>query len=153
MATASTIKFGDGLDVTDEGGGVIRVDSGTASPAASAVSVDSTNLVGTGTDVQAVLEELDNASTITAASLSFTNGDTFKRFTIADATATATSKIVGSITRPTVTDANDLGWTYLHTIVSRGAGTFDLVVAVFDWNQPAGQTRPNETVIFHYVIA
>lgn len=58
MATANTIKFGDGLDVTDEGAGVILVDA-TAAPASS-VSVDSTTLVGTGTDVQAVLEELDN---------------------------------------------------------------------------------------------
>lgn len=90
--------------------------------------------------------------TATSAALAFTDGDTFKRFTIADAAVTSTSKIVGSITRPTVTDANDLGWTYLHTIVSRGAGTFDLLVSVFDWNSPAEAEGPIETVTFNYVL-
>lgn len=33
MATATTIKFGDGLAVTDEGAGVIRVDSSGAQEA------------------------------------------------------------------------------------------------------------------------
>lgn len=61
MATASTIKFGDGLDVTDEGAGVIRVDLNADPPVTAAdVTADSTTLVGTGTNVQAVLEELDN---------------------------------------------------------------------------------------------
>lgn len=37
-----------------------HIADGTAAHAASAISADSTTLVGTGTDVQAVLEELDN---------------------------------------------------------------------------------------------
>lgn len=53
-ANATTVDLATTTDVTDHTG-----DTSDAHDA-SAISVDSTTLVGTGTDVQAVLEELDN---------------------------------------------------------------------------------------------
>lgn len=127
-------------------------DEGIAQTQRSTIDFVGTGVTASDTGSKTQVSISSGAVAVSAASLSFTNGDTFKRFTVTDAAVTSTSKIVGTITRPNVADSDDPGWTYLHTVVSRATGSFDLLVAVFDWNDPAGVSRPNETVTFSYVL-
>ena len=88
-----------------------------------------------------------------SASVAFTNGDTIQRVTIADAAVSGTSKIVGAVIRATVAEADDPGWVFTPTIVSRGAGTFDVTVKATDFG--GGEPPPdmvNETVTYAYLV-
>lgn len=92
--------------------------------------------------------------TIGSASIAFVDGDTARRTTIADASVTATSKILLSITRPTVTDVNDVGLIYHANVVSRGAGTFDVYTICVDLSgMDPIESPPNETITLHYTVA
>jgi len=86
--------------------------------------------------------------------VAFTDGDSLRRVTITDGAMTATSAIVMTITRPDTTDANDLGWVYIANVVSRGTGTFDVLVACLDWGtDDPGGVNPNETITLNYAIS
>lgn len=90
----------------------------------------------------------------TAVDIPFTDGDTLRRVTIADAAVTSSSKIVGVIVRPDQADEqNDKGFMYIANVVRRAAGQFDLVVACLNsgYDDPV-QDPPNETVQFVYAI-
>lgn len=65
-----------------------------------------------------------------STALDFGSGDFCKRFTIANGAVSATSKIIGGITRTDITDAADIGLKYEYEVVTRGAGTFDIEVRV-----------------------
>jgi len=95
------------------------------------------------------------STSISAASLSFTDGDTLKRFTISDATVSTTSKIVGSVRRPdSADDSVDEGYIYTWSLVEVATGSFDILVAVHDGGyQDCTGNPPNETVTFWYIVA
>lgn len=59
---ARVLRFADASIAANAAEDVVEVSIGAGAVTAEQVSVDSTTLVGTGTDVQAVLEELDNAA-------------------------------------------------------------------------------------------
>ena len=77
-----------------------------------------------------------------------------RRVTIANASVTAASVIVCSVTRPTQTDADDEGFIYIANVVSRAAGTFDVVIACLDYGfDDPTESAPNETVTLNYVLS
>lgn len=86
------------------------------------------------------------------ANIVFDGTDSMQRVTITDAGVSATSKIVFSVRRTTITDANDPGWIYVANIVTLAAGSFDVLIAALDWDA-APNTFPDETVILTYTIA
>jgi len=92
---------------------------------------------------------------VSSASIAFTDGDTARRTTIADAAVSATSKILLSITRPTVTAENDVGLLYTSNVVSRGVGTFDVFTICTDMSgdDPVTSGAPNETITLYYTVA
>lgn len=91
---------------------------------------------------------------LSTASIQFTDGDTFRRVTIADGLVNATSKIVGMIRRPdTVDDSADLGFLYVANVVKVAAGSFDLLVAATAWGtDDTDEVPPNETIQFVYTV-
>lgn len=110
-----------------------------------------TNLSMSGTTLNA---SGGGSVTIGSASIAFTDGDTARRTTIADASVTATSKILLSVTRPTVTAENDVGVLYTANVVSRSAGTFDVFVVCLDMSgQDPVESPPNETITLYYTVA
>lgn len=88
-------------------------------------------------------------TTVLSASLAMA-GETKKRFTITDATISATSKIVLTVRRPNVTIENDTGTTYTVNVVTVALGSFDVVVRVDD--PDADADPPTETIEVHYVV-
>lgn len=88
--------------------------------------------------------------TVTEVAIPFTDGDTWRRVTIADAGVSGASKILGSLRRPNTTDANDPGFTYSWNIVTLAAGSFDIVVYCDD--DPV-EKPPNETLQFAYTVS
>jgi len=83
----------------------------------------------------------------------FTDGDTSRRVTISNGVVTASSLILGSIIRPTTIDGSDRGYIYKSTVISRGSGTFDILVAATNQGfEDPGITPPNETVTFVYTV-
>jgi len=92
--------------------------------------------------------------TISTAAIAFTDGDTMRRIRITDASATTTSKIVGTIRRPDVAaDVNDAGaFIYMWTIVNRVSGAFDIWVAATEGFGDPWLNPPNETVQFDYML-
>jgi hypothetical protein len=78
------------------------------------------------------------------------SGETAARFTITDAAVGTTSKIVGTIQRPTVADTDDEGWHYDFNIVAVAAGSFDVVVWLMDADDDF--RPPTETVILNYIV-
>jgi len=77
-----------------------------------------------------------------------------RRVTITDAGVSASSVILGTIIRPTTTDAADPGYVYTTNVISRGSGTFDVLVYCTIWGSEydVELNPPNETVIYAYVI-
>lgn len=91
---------------------------------------------------------------ISSASVAFTDGDTARRATIADAAVTAASKIIASVRRPDTVAASDPGYIYHANVVSIGSGTFDVNVVCLDWSgQDCTEIPPNETVTLYYQVA
>lgn len=90
-----------------------------------------------------------------SSNIAFTDGDTVRRVTITDGAVSSTSKIIGSIIRPTTLDSADPGYNYVCNVVSRGAGTFDvLVYATLGGSElDVDINPPNETVVFAYLVA
>lgn len=94
------------------------------------------------------------AVSVSAANIAFTDGDTMRRVSVANAAVSASSKIVGSVRRPdTADDSFDRGYVYTWSVVEVYAGGFDILVSVHDGgsDDPVG-FPPNETVIFYYLI-
>lgn len=90
---------------------------------------------------------------INTASIAFTDGDTARRVTISNGAVTASSNILCSVQRPTVTEANDRGYCYTATVVSRGTGTFDVLIIALDTSGlDPSDNPPNETVTLLYLI-
>lgn len=86
---------------------------------------------------------------ISSTSLNMT-GETWARFTVTDANVSTTSKIVGTITRTNVTDADDEGFRYDFEVVTLAAGSFDVIVWVSD---PDDDFRPpTETITLNYLV-
>lgn len=85
--------------------------------------------------------------------LDFTDGDTFKRFTVAAKDVTSQSAIAVSCQRQPVADVDDYGWVFLPTVASIGAGTFDVTVVarVGDADAQAGEF-PNEIVFLNFIL-
>lgn len=91
--------------------------------------------------------------TMGAAAIAFTDGDTVRRVTITDAAVGVSSKIIFSIQRPNVTDANDVGYLYVANIVTVAAGSFDILVACTGWaTDEMSNNPPNETVTLIYTL-
>lgn len=91
--------------------------------------------------------------TIGSAAIAFTDGDTARRTTIADASVTSSSKILLSVTRPTVTAEDDKGFLYTANVVSRGAGTFDVFTICTDMSgDDPVLNPPNETITLFYTV-
>jgi hypothetical protein len=88
----------------------------------------------------------------TSQSIAFTDGDTFRRVTITDAAVSATSKIMLTVTRPTTTDENDVGWIYIANVISRGTGTFDVIISALDYGLSEAEIGPNETITLNYQV-
>lgn len=117
------------------------------------------NFTGSGvaaSDSGSVTTVTVSAGTVTVASadIAFTDGDTVRRVTIADAGVSATSRIVGVVRRPDTTDDSaDRGYLYIWNVVEVAAGSFDVLVAATGWgyDDPTA-LPPNETVKFYYVI-
>ncbi len=92
-------------------------------------------------------------SVVTTASLSFADGDTFKRFTVTDANVAADSIVSVAIRRADVEAVDDYGWVFVPNVVKVAAGSFDVNVAVFAENEPPLAAEfPNETVTLAYVL-
>lgn len=76
-----------------------------------------------------VFAAVAQAFPVYAATLDFSDGDTLKRFTIANSAVLSTSRITGTIRRPNIADVDDPGYLYIANIVSIVAGSFDILVA------------------------
>jgi len=89
-----------------------------------------------------------------AAALDFTDGDTLKRFTIADAQVQQSSRISVTIQRSSVlADQDDPGWIYVPNVLSVGSATFDVLVAVLSGDGLAAANEfPNEVITLTYII-
>lgn len=91
------------------------------------------------------------------ARLSFTDGDTFKRFTITDANVTTLGpRPICSVVRDYVADVDDYGWSFTVTPIAPTAnGSFDVTVTAQAWDRPAlAGEYPNETVtLFYHLIS
>jgi hypothetical protein len=87
----------------------------------------------------------------TSVNVAFTDGDAFRRVTITDAGVNSSTLIQGSIIRPTTTDLLDQGYIYIWNVISRGSGTFDILIACTDMASGlADSVPPNETIQFIY---
>lgn len=88
-----------------------------------------------------------------AARLSFADGDTYKRFTITDASVSASTPPFCQIVRDTVSDDDDAGWHFDVCVVSVAAGTFDVTVtATVLGEPPVDNESPNEVVTLAYSL-
>lgn len=89
------------------------------------------------------------------APLDFTDGDTFKRFTITDTDCTPRSRVTCSVERLNVANVDDPGWTYHANVVLVDTGRFDVNVSAIgpDAFPPPNNDFPNETVTLRYSIS
>lgn len=89
-----------------------------------------------------------------ATSVAFTDGDTMRRVTISDGNVSGTSKIIGTITRPSsADDSADLGYFYNFCVVRLFTGGFDAIFNVRDFGgDDCSELPPNETVTFNYMV-
>ena len=107
---------------------------------------------GTPVDRKATVQ-VARAAMAGSVAVAPTDGDTYRRVTVSDATVSATSRIVGSVQRPsTADDSADLGWVYTSTIARVAAGVFDVIVVALAWGTDDSVVNPNETVTFNYVV-
>lgn len=92
--------------------------------------------------------------TIGSTSVAFPSGDTWVRWTVTDAAATAASKIVCSVQSPAYSsDLDDPGWAYGVQVVSRSAGAFDLVAfAAPVWTADDLDEGPGTTLTVYYSL-
>jgi hypothetical protein len=88
------------------------------------------------------------------ARLSFTDGDTLKRFTITDAAVRALgSTPIPVIRRDDITDIDDPGWIFVPNIVTVADGSFDVLIAVLAGDGLAAVNEfPSETVTLVYYL-
>lgn len=88
------------------------------------------------------------------ARLSFTDGDTLKRFTITDASVRAVGNTpIPVIRRDDIADVNDNGWIFTANIVTVTDGSFDVLVSALSGDGVAGVNEfPNETVTLVYYL-
>lgn len=86
--------------------------------------------------------------------LDFTDGDTFKRFSVNSVDCLATSVVGVSCQRGTfVTEQDDHGWTFHPTVVNVYAGGFDVnVTALVMGEPPIASEGPNELVTLAYTL-
>lgn len=92
--------------------------------------------------------------TVYSQTIAFTDGDTYRRTTVTNASVSATSKLMCQIERPdTADDSADLGYIYVSNICRVGAGSFDVSVACLGWGfDDPTQRPPNETITLFYTI-
>ena len=103
---------------------------------------------------RALAASRDAGASISSSSIAFTGGDTVRRVTITDAAVSATSKIICSVIRPDVADADDPGYIYDAVIVNRDAGSFEALVRATDWGgMDCAERPPNETITLCYQVA
>lgn len=136
----------DDLDISTVGQSVVRKIIQGSGVIISSTGADS----GTG-DV--TINATGGSASLLSAILDFSDGDTFKRFSISDAGVLSTSKINGTIRRPDVVDdSQDRGYIFIHNIVRIYNGGFDLLVACTGWgmDDPV-ELPPLGTVEFHYI--
>lgn len=115
----------------------IRETSGSFTTVDARVLVTSVNALSLTFDVTPttnqyrvlVFAAVAQAFPVYAATLDFSDGDTLKRFTIANSAVLSTSRITGTIRRPNIADVDDPGYLYIANIVSIIAGSFDVLVA------------------------
>lgn len=91
---------------------------------------------------------------LAAVSVDFTNGYTLQRVTVTDSNVTASSDILCSVSKRTVTDVNDVSFVYVANVVTQTNGSFDVLVAAIspDLLTPAAAQMPNELVSLVYFI-
>jgi hypothetical protein len=91
---------------------------------------------------------------ISTAAVPFTDGDTLRRITVADAAVTPSSKIIATVRRPDTTDDQDPGYLYLVNVTRVATGAFDALIACLGWGFDDPTERPpNETITLAYVTA
>jgi hypothetical protein len=110
-----------------------------------------TNLTMSGTTLNAAAGSVS----ISSASIAFTDGDTARRVTIADAAVSATSKIMCCVCRPTTADDSaDRGYVYTANVVARASGTFDVLATCLNiGGLDPTENPPNETITLYYQVA
>jgi hypothetical protein len=116
------------------------------------VTVEGTTLITpVGTDGREARLLLPGA--LASASLDFTDGDTFKRFTVTDTNVATTSLILVGVRRANVEDVDDYGWQFTANVVKIAAGSFDVnVSALVQDGIPAPGEWPSETVTLVYSV-
>jgi hypothetical protein len=91
--------------------------------------------------------------TISTVAIAFTDGDSLRRVTVTDASVSTSSKILGTVRRPTTAnDAEDRGYLYIANVVRLAAGAFDLLVVCLGWGLDNAIVTPNETINFDYTV-
>lgn len=88
------------------------------------------------------------------ARLSFADGDTLKRFTIADASVRALGNTpIAVIRRDDIADVDDPGWIFIPNIVTVADGSFDVLVSVLAGDAFAAANEfPAETITLVYYL-
>lgn len=103
--------------------------------------------------LQHIEQYLAQTASQKTASLDFTDGDTFKRFTITDGSVAAASTVGCSIRRSNIADVDDPGWIFVPNVVTVAAGSFDVTVAVLSGDGLVSPGEfPNETVTLIYHV-
>lgn len=93
------------------------------------------------------ITDLESAS---SGSASFMADSNMKRVTVTDANVTTSSKITLTLRRPDITEENDPGWIYITNIVNIADGSFDVSLVALEWDSPAVDMMPNETITLFY---
>ena len=90
--------------------------------------------------------------TVNEASIAFTDGDTARRVTVTNASLGPTSKVLLCVRRPNVTEADDNGYVYTANVVTRAAGSMDVLIVCTDPEGGFPEPPPNETVVLEYAF-
>ena len=83
----------------------------------------------------------------------FTDGDTYKRVSVADTSIEATAQLHLGIDRQQIADVDDAGWVFVPNTIRVYAGGFDCVIAAIVLGEPGiNDEGPNEQITLTYLI-
>lgn len=85
--------------------------------------------------------------------VAFQAGETVVRLSVSNSSVSSSSLVVGTIQRPLVADADDVGLAYVANVIGQSDAGFDLVVIRFDYGTfDASEWAPSETIYFNYTV-